>query len=120
MKKTLSLDYLRKTKIDENLPSAQFNVEGYGIRARRDQDKYGGGLIECVWIDLMCKRLREITTLNIVNVCALNLLLPIKSGYALVSTDRLIKQSFNVFRKTDNISKQNNAEIWKSFYYGWF
>ena len=49
MKKTLSLDYLslRKTKIDENLPSAQFNVEGYGIRARRDQDKYGGGLIEC-------------------------------------------------------------------------
>ena len=50
MKKTLSLDYLslRKTNIDENLPSAQFNVEGYGIRARRDQDKYGGGLIECV------------------------------------------------------------------------
>ena len=48
--KTLSLDYLilSETKIDESFPTSQFNVEGYEIRARRDRDKYGGGLIEFV------------------------------------------------------------------------
>ena len=42
--KTLSLDYLvlSETKIDESFPTAQFNVEGYEIRARRNRDKYGG------------------------------------------------------------------------------
>ena len=58
--KTLSLDYLilSKTKIDESFPTAQFNVEGYEIRARRDRDKYGGGQIEFIRRDLICKRLR--------------------------------------------------------------
>ena len=58
--KTLSLDYLilRETKIDEIFPASQFNVEGYEIRARRDRDKYGGGLIEFVR-GLTCKRLRD-------------------------------------------------------------
>ena len=36
--KTLSLDYLilNETKIDESFLTAQFNVEGYEIRARHD------------------------------------------------------------------------------------
>ena len=45
--KTFSLDcsILSETKIDESFTTAQFNVEGYEIRARHDRDKYGGGLI---------------------------------------------------------------------------
>ena len=36
--KTLSLDCLdlSETKIDESFPTAQFNVEGYEIRAKHD------------------------------------------------------------------------------------
>ena len=59
--KTLSLDYLilSETKIDESFPTSQFNVEGYEIRARRDRDKFGGGLIEFVRRGLICKGLRD-------------------------------------------------------------
>ena len=59
--KTLSLDYLilSKTKIDESLPSSRFNVGGYEIRARRDRDKCGGGLIEFARRGLICKRWRD-------------------------------------------------------------
>ena len=59
--KTLSLNYLilSETKIDESFPTSQFNIEGYGIRARRDRDKFGGGLIEFVRRGLICKRLRD-------------------------------------------------------------
>ena len=39
--------------------TSQFNVKGYEIRARRDRDKYGGGLIEFVRRGLTCKRLRD-------------------------------------------------------------
>ena len=62
IRKALSLDYLTlsETKIDESFPtSPQFNVEGYEIRARRDRDKYGGGLIEFGRRGLICKRLRD-------------------------------------------------------------
>ena len=57
--KTLSLEYLilNETKIDESFLTAQFNVEGYEIRARHDWDKYAGGLTEFVWRGLICKRL---------------------------------------------------------------
>ena len=41
--KTLSLDYLVliESKMDENLPTAQFNDKGNVIRARRDQNVVG-------------------------------------------------------------------------------
>ena len=60
-RETLSLDYLilTETKIDESFPTAEFNVEGYEIRARRDRDKYGGSLIEFVRRGLICKRMRN-------------------------------------------------------------
>ena len=59
--KTLSLDYLilSETKIDESFPTSQFDIEGYEIRARRDRDKYGGGLTEFVRRSLICKILRD-------------------------------------------------------------
>ena len=48
--KTLSINYLilSENKIYESFPTSQFNFEGYEIRARRNRDKYGGGLIEFV------------------------------------------------------------------------
>ena len=48
--KDLSLDYfvLSETKLDESFPTAQFTLEGYEIRSRKDRDKYDGGIIEFV------------------------------------------------------------------------
>ena len=56
--KYLSLDYfiLSETKLDESFPNAQFTLDGYEIRARRDINKFGGGLIESVRKGLICKR----------------------------------------------------------------
>ena len=46
----ISLDYfvISETKLDGSLPSAQFHINGYKVRARRYRDKSGGGLIEFV------------------------------------------------------------------------
>ena len=56
----LSPDYLVlfETKLDDSFPSAQFNLPNYEIRARRDRDENGGGLIEFVKKGLRCKKLK--------------------------------------------------------------
>ena len=54
----LSLDdfVLTETKLDESFPNAQSTLDGYEIRARRDRNKFGRGLIEYVRKGLICKR----------------------------------------------------------------
>ena len=56
--KYLSLDYfvLSETKLDESFPNAQFTLDGYEIRTRKDRNKFGGSLIEYVRKGLICKR----------------------------------------------------------------
>ena len=56
--KYLSLDYfiLSETKLDESFLNAQFTLDGYEIRARRDRNKFVGGLIEYVRKGLTCNR----------------------------------------------------------------
>lgn len=92
--KTLSLDYLVliESKMDENLPTAQFNDKGNVIRARRDQNIVG--VLQNLYEQVLYAKDGEITGLNIVN-----LLLPTKSEYALVSTDRLSQAIFQRFTK---------------------
>ena len=55
----IPLDYLvlSETKLDESFPNAQFNLDGYEIRARRERDKDGGGLIVFVRRGTICKRI---------------------------------------------------------------
>ena len=50
-------DYLviRETKLDESFPNAQFKLNGYKVRTRRD----GGELIEFVRKGFVCKRLKK-------------------------------------------------------------
>ena len=50
---------LSETKLDESFPNAQFNLDGYEIRARRDRNKFGGCLIEYVQKNLICKRIAK-------------------------------------------------------------
>ena len=45
-------------------------INNYEIRARRDRDKHGGGLIEFVRKGLICKRLRNYESLNIEVICS--------------------------------------------------
>ena len=55
----LSFDYLAlsETKIDQSLPTAQFYIKGYEVRARRD--KHGGRLIEFAKNGYISKNLKE-------------------------------------------------------------
>ena len=57
-----SLDYflVSETKLDSSFPSAQFHINEYEVRVRRDRDKNGGGLIEFVRKGFICKRLKKI------------------------------------------------------------
>ena len=50
MFRKLQLDYFvqSETKLDHSFPSAQFYIENFEIRNRRDRDDNGGGLIEFV------------------------------------------------------------------------
>ena len=79
--KHLFLDYfvLSKTNLDESFPNTQFILDGYEIRARRDKNKFGGGLIEYIRKGLICKRIAKYMSQNIVNAYALKLPSPRKS-----------------------------------------
>ena len=57
----IPLDYLvlSETKLDESFPNAQFNLDGYEIRARRDRDKNGGSLNVFVRRGIICKRISD-------------------------------------------------------------
>ena len=70
--KDVSLDcfVLSETKLDENFPTAQFNLEGYEIRSRKDRDKYGGGLIGFVKKGFIWKTLPEYTSAKIECICS--------------------------------------------------
>ena len=49
---------ISETKLDDNFPSAQFAIENYEIRGRRDRDGHVGGLIEFIKRGLICKRVK--------------------------------------------------------------
>ena len=68
----ISLDYLvlSETKIDQSFPTAQFYIKGYEVRARRDRDKHGGGLIEFVKNGFISKRLKEYETKQSEIICS--------------------------------------------------
>ena len=70
--KDLSLDYfiLSETKLDESFLTAQFTLEGYEIRSRKDRGKYGGGLIEFVKDGFICKTIPEHTSDKIECICS--------------------------------------------------
>ena len=56
------LDYLvfSETKLDESFANAQFNLGDYKIRARRDRDKNGGGLIVFARRGIICKIISDL------------------------------------------------------------
>ena len=73
------IDYvvISETKLDKSFPNAQLTINNYEIRAKRDRDKHGGGLIEfvrkglvCKRKGLICKRLRKYESLNIEVICS--------------------------------------------------
>ena len=53
----ISLDYfvISETKQDSSFPSAQFHLNGYEVRSRRDRNKSGGRLSEFVRKGFICK-----------------------------------------------------------------
>ena len=60
----LQLDYfvLSGTKLDDIFPFAQFYIENFEIRNRRDRDKNGGALIEFVRKGFITKKIKEYET----------------------------------------------------------
>ena len=86
--KYLSLYYfvLSETKLGESFPNAQFTLDGYENRARRDRNKFVGGLIEYVRKGLICRGLPNMSR-NPMSVYVLKLLSLRKSGSFSVSID---------------------------------
>ena len=68
----LPLDYLvlSETKIDQSFPTVQFYIKGYVVRARRDRDKRGRGLIEFVKNSFISKMLKEYETKQSESICS--------------------------------------------------
>ena len=60
----LQLDYfaISETKLDDSFPSAQFAIENYEIRGRRDRNWCGGGLIEFIKRGKICKTVKQFET----------------------------------------------------------
>lgn len=67
-----SPDYfvLAETKLDESFPTAQFNIDGYEIRTRKDRNIHGGGLIEYVGKGVICKQLHNIGIVENEIICS--------------------------------------------------
>ena len=68
----LQLEYfvISETKLDNSFPSAQFAIENYKIRARRDRDGHGGGLIEFIKRSIICKRVKQFETVISESICS--------------------------------------------------
>ena len=83
----LQLDYfvLSETKLDDSFPSAQFYIENFEIRNRRDRDKNGGGLIEFVRKGFITKKKSRNMKQKSVKSLLLSLPYQRKSGFVLVS-----------------------------------
>ena len=77
---------ISEAKLDNGFPNAELKINNYEIRARRDRDKHGGGLIEFVRKGLICKRLRKYESLNIEVICSEVII----SNKSLVYTDHHI------------------------------
>ena len=68
----IPLDYFvsSETKLDKSFPTAQFHIPGYEIRARKDRNTYGGGLIKYVKKGVICKRIQKLEMLTHESVCS--------------------------------------------------
>ena len=68
----LQLNYfvLSETKINDSFPPAQFDMSGYEIRAKRDRDGVGGGIMEYVRMGEICKRLKDFETTINESICS--------------------------------------------------
>ena len=92
MKHDVPIDYfvISKTKLENSFPNAQLAINNYEIRARRDRNKHGGGLIGFVRKGIICsKRLRKYESLNIKVIC---------SEVTILSKNSVI---FNIYRPPD-------------------
>ena len=82
----LQLDYfvLSEMKLDDSFPSAQFYIENFKIRNRRDRDRNGGELTEFVRKGLITKKSRNMKQ-NLVKPLLLSLPYQRTSGFVLAS-----------------------------------
>ena len=62
------IDYfvISETKLDNSFPNAQLIINNYEIRASRDRDKHGVGLIEFVKKGVICKRKYESLNIEVI------------------------------------------------------
>ena len=92
LRNKVPIDYfvISETKLENSFPNAQLAINNYEIRARRDGNKHGGGLIGFVRKGIICsKRLRKYEALNIKVIC---------SEVTILSKNSVI---FNIYRPPD-------------------
>ena len=116
IEKYLELDYfvISETKIDGSFPSKQFPMDNFEMRARKDRDCHGGGLLEFVRKCFVCKRQTHLEPNNSECICSVLTISNIKwicfSIYRPLNSQNLV-HFFNEL--SDSLSKAN--EPYKNF-----
>ena len=92
--KYFELDYfiVSETKTDESSLSQQFVTDNFEVRARKDRNCHGGGLIEIArksFMAFICKKPTHQEPNNLERICS-ELTIPIMNGSATVSIDHPI------------------------------
>ena len=85
--KHLELDYfvISETKVYESFPSQEI-INNFKIKARKDRNCNGGGMIEFVRKGFICRRLKHLDPNNLECIC-LELTISNKNGSTSVSID---------------------------------
>ena len=112
----IPLDYfvLSETKLDKSFPTAQFRIPGYEKRARNDQNKYGGGLIEYVKKGVICKRIQKLKMLTNESVFSELTIAKKKWLYLGIYRPPTPENLVSLFEElTDSLSKR--SEFYKNF-----
>ena len=68
----LQLEYfvISETELDDSFPIAQFAIENYENRARRDRDGQGEGLIKFIKRSIICKSVKQFETVISEPICS--------------------------------------------------
>ena len=124
------LDYfvLSETKLDDSFLSAQFYIENFEIRNRRDRDNGGGGLIEFVKKWFITKKIKEYEA-KVSETLLLSLPYERKSGFVYrpststnldIFFEELTNSLSKVVNKYDNLIVMSdfNIDLNKTYYVG--
>ena len=72
-KSRTQLMIVSESNIDSSYPNSQFTIPGYGLH-RNDRKKRGGGILDYVSSELICKRIKPVKSYKTIEVIVLDIM----------------------------------------------